>query len=189
MAYDNQGNIERLVTPDQKTYRYTYDALGRPKTQVFPDNTLVGYTYDLNGNMDLLTNPNNIGYGFNYNKVNLRKTMTLPASGSYRYHYDKDRKLKSIDFPSNKQISITYSSGRLSKVTTPEGETDFSYLCGSLLAAVEKGAEKISYGYDGALLKTDSRTGLLNQTIGYTYDNDFRLVSMTYGGFVPGPDL
>ena len=34
----------------------------------------------------------------------------------------------------------------------------------------------------GHLLKTDTRTGLLNQTIGYTYDNDFRLASMTYGG-------
>ena len=43
IAYDTQGNIESLVTPDQKTYRYTYDALGRPKTQVFPDNTLLRY--------------------------------------------------------------------------------------------------------------------------------------------------
>ena len=182
MAYDNQGNIERLVTPDQKTYRYTYDALGRPKTQVFPDNTLLRYNYDLNGNMDLLTNPNSIGYGFDYSKVNSRKTMDLPASGSYRYGYDQDRNLKSIVFPSSKEITNTYTSGRLSKVTTPEGETNFSYHCGSLLAAAEKGTEKISYSYDGSFLKTDSRTGLLNQTIGYTYDNDFRLASMTYGG-------
>ena len=67
-------------------------------------------------------------------------------------------------------------------MTTPEGETNYSYLCGPLLAVVEKGTEKISYGYDGSFLKTDSRTGLLNQTIGYTYDNDFRLASTTYGG-------
>ena len=57
MVYDQQGNIERLVSPDQRTYRYTYDALGRPKTQVFPDNTFIRYNYDLNGNLDLLTNP------------------------------------------------------------------------------------------------------------------------------------
>ena len=67
-------------------------------------------------------------------------------------------------------------------MTTPEGEINYSYNCGSLLTAAEKGTEKISYGYDGPLLKTDNRTGLLNQTIGYTYDNDFRLTSMTYGG-------
>jgi RHS repeat-associated protein len=181
IAYDTQGNIESLVTPDQKTYRYTYDALGRPKTQVFPDNTLLRYNYDLNGNMDLLTNPNNIAYGFDYSQVNLRNTMALPASGSYRYQYDKDRNLKAVVFPSSKEISHTYTTGRLSKVSTPEGETNYSYHCGSLLAAVEKGTEMVSYGYDGALLKTDSRTGLLNQTIGYTYDNDFRLASMTYG--------
>ncbi len=182
IAYDNQGNIEKLITPDQKIYRFTYDPMGRPKTQLSPDNTLIRYNYDLNGNMDLLTNPNNIGYGFDYTGINLRRTMALPTSGSYWYRYDKDRNLKTIDFPSNKQISNEYTSGRLSKVTTPEGETNYSYQCGSLLAAANKGTEKISYGYDGSFLKTDSRTGLLNQTIDYTYDNDFRLASTTYGG-------
>ncbi|HSO71955.1 MAG TPA: hypothetical protein VLR91_04830, partial [Thermodesulfobacteriota bacterium] len=182
IKYDAQGNIESLVTPDQKTYRYTYDALGRPKTQVFPDNTLLRYNYDPNGNMDLLTNPNNMGYGFDYTKVNLRKTMALPSSGSYQYIYDKDRNMKSIVFPSNREITNTYTSGRLSKLTTPEGEINDSYLCGSLLAAVEKGTEKIDYGYDGVLLKTDNRTGLLNQSIGYTYDDHFRPASVTYGG-------
>ncbi len=182
IAYDEQGNIESLVTPDQKTYRFTYDTVGRPQAQVFPDNTLLRYRYDLNGNLDLLTNPNNLGYGFDYTKVNLRKSMSLPVSGSYQYSYDKDRNLKSIVFPSNKEITNTYTFGRLSKVTTPEGEITYSYLCGPLLAAAEKGTEKIDYGYDGSLLKTDSRSGLLNQTIAYTYDNDFRLVSMTYGG-------
>ena len=32
------------------------------------------------------------------------------------------------------------------------------------------------------MLKTDSRTGLLNETISYTRDNDFRLASMIYAG-------
>ena len=32
-------------------------------------------------------------------------------------------------------------------------------------------------------MKTDTRTGLLNQTIGYTYNNDFRLTSLSYSGF------
>ncbi len=125
IAFDDQGNIESLTTSDQKIYRYTYDAMGRPKTQVFPDNTLIRYNYDPNGNMELLTNPNTVSYGFDSNKVNLRKTMALPASGSYRYSYDRDRNLKAIVFPSNKQISNTYTSGRLSRVTTPEGETNY----------------------------------------------------------------
>ena len=67
--------------------------------------------------------------------------MALPSSGSYRYTYDKDRNLKAIVFPSSKEISHTYTSGRLSKVTTPEGETNYSYHCGSLLAEAEKGTE------------------------------------------------
>ena len=44
-----------------------------------------------------------------------------------------------------------------------------------------KGTEKISFTYDGTLLKTDTRTGLLNQTIA-AYNNDLWLSSMTYAG-------
>ena len=64
--------------------------------------------------------------------------MDLPASGGFRFGYDQDRNLKSIVFPSGKEVINTYTSGRLSKVTTPEGETNFSYHCGFLLAAAEK---------------------------------------------------
>jgi YD repeat-containing protein len=34
----------------------------------------------------------------------------------------------------------------------------------------------------GSLLETDTRSGVLNQTISHTYDNDFRLSSITYAG-------
>jgi RHS repeat-associated protein len=40
----------------------------------------------------------------------------------------------------------------------------------------------VTYTYDGSLLKTDVRSGILNQAISHTYDNDFRLSSITYAG-------
>ncbi|HLA26262.1 MAG TPA: RHS repeat-associated core domain-containing protein [Syntrophales bacterium] len=180
--YDGSSNIDNITTPDNRTVRFTYDRLGRVKSEILPDNAVIRYDYDNNGNMTVLTNPNNIGYNFVYTGVDLRKTMTMPASGSYRYAYDKERNLNSILFPSGRQITNTYSNGLLSATTTPEGSTNYTYNCASFLKQAIKGTENLTYAYDGSLLTTDTRTGLLNRDIGYTYNNDFRLSSLTYAG-------
>ena len=180
--YDGSGNIDHVTTPDNRTIRFTYDSLGRVKSETLPDNAVIRYNYDNNGNLTVLTNPNNIGYNFAYTGVDLRKTMTMPASGSYQYAYDKERNLNSILFPSGRQITNTYANGLLSATTTPEGTTSYTYSCSSFLKEAIKGAEKLTYTYDGSLLKTDTRTGLINQVIGYTYNNDFRTTSISYAG-------
>lgn len=182
ITYDAKGNIETMTTSEGKTFGYTYDSVGRLKTQSLPDNTIIAYAYDQNGNLTVLTNPQGTNYGFDYTGVNLRKTMTMPLSGNYQYFYDKERKLESILFPSGKQIANTYAHGLLGATTTPEGATHYTYNCSSLLGEASRGTEKVTYGYDGSLLTSDTRTGLLNQTIGYGYNNDFRLASISYAG-------
>ncbi|MDO8723841.1 MAG: RHS repeat-associated core domain-containing protein [Syntrophales bacterium] len=180
--YDGGSNIDHVTTPDNRTVRYTYDSLGRVKSETLPDNAVIGYDYDNNGNMTVLTNPHNIGYNFDYTGVDLRKTMTMPASGSYRYAYDKERNLNSLLFPSGRQITNTYANGLLSSTSTPEGTTNYTYNCSSFLKEATKGTEKLTYAYDGSLSTTDTRTGLINQDIGYTYNNDFRTTSISYAG-------
>jgi len=182
ISYDTNGYPNSLVTPDNKTYTYTNDAMGRLRTVQQPDNTTINFNYDANGNMTVLTNPNTITNGFDYTATNQRKTWTTPLSGNYHYTYDKERKLKTVTFPSGKIISNMYTSGRLTSTTTLEGITNYGYGCGSNLASATKGAESITYAYDGTLLKTDTRTGTLNQAISYTYNNDFKLSSITYAG-------
>ena len=132
--------------------------------------------------MTVLTNPKNINNTFDYTANDQRKKWATPMSGSYLYSYDKERKLKTIAFPSGKLITNTYTKGLLTSTTSPEGITNYSYGCASLLSSAVKGTESIAYTYDGSLLKTDTRTGLLTQSISYAYNNDFRLSSMTYSG-------
>jgi RHS repeat-associated protein len=182
ISYDNHGNIETLSTPDGKTFYYTYDSMGRLKTQDMPDGTMIGYDYDANGNMTALTNPRHISHGFDYTGVNLRRSMTTPLSGNYQNAYDRERNLKSILFPSGRQINNTYVSGLLSSTTTPEGVTSYTYTCDTNLLDATRGPEKVTYTYDGSLLKTDTRKGLLNQIIGYGYNNNFWFTSLSYAG-------
>ncbi|MEW6067670.1 MAG: RHS repeat-associated core domain-containing protein [Nitrospirota bacterium] len=156
--------------------------MGRLKYEYRPDNTLIQYEYDDNGNMTALTNPKDITHTFGYTGNDQRKTFLTPLSGSYLYTYDKERKLKTITSPSGKIITNAYTNGLLTSTQTPEGTTSYSYNCTNLLSSAVKDAEGIQYTYDGSLLKTDTRSGTISQTISYTYNNDLRLSSINYAG-------
>ena len=182
ITYNAKGFIDTVTLPDAKSLHYTYDDAGRIKTKLLPGNITVGFDYDPNGNLINLTNPRSVSTGFDYTGVNLRKTMTIPLSGAYTYSYDKERNLKSVLFPSGKRIDLTYTSGLLSSTLSPEGTTGYSYACGRDVSGITRGSETLSYTYDGALLTQDARSGLLNQTIGYGYNSDFNMTSLTYAG-------
>ncbi|TAN43224.1 MAG: hypothetical protein EPN22_10370 [Nitrospirae bacterium] len=182
IAYDQNGNIATITSPDGKTTTYSYDLMGRIRQTIRPDGTAIAYTYDPNGNMTILTNPQNTNHTFGYTANDQRKAYTAPISGSYQYTYDKERKLKTVTLPTGRLITNTYTNGLLTNTTTPEGTTTYTYDCGDNIAAITRGTEKNTFTYDGTLLKTDSRTGTINQTISYAYNNDFRLTTMSYAG-------
>ena len=182
VAYDQNGNIDYLITPDSKTYDYTYDVMGRLKTELRPDGTIVAYDYDNNGNMMVLTNPKNIANTFDYTANDQRKIWLTPMSGSYLYSYDKERKLKTIQFPSGKLITNTYTKGLLTSTQTPEGITSYAYGCSSLLSGITKGSESIAYTYDGSLVTSVIQTGIINKTISLAYNNNFDVSSLSYAG-------
>jgi RHS repeat-associated protein len=181
-TYTAQGFLQSVTDPGGYTTTYTHDLIGRTTGISRPDGSSIGFTYDKNGNMAVLTNPSTIDHGFGYNKVNLNSSYQTPLSGSYTYVYDKDRRLKQINFPSGNQIDNIYANGRLQQIQTPEGNLDYTYLCSTKVGSITKGAESITYNYDGKLVTSETLTGTLNQSLGYTYNNDFNLTSLTYAG-------
>jgi YD repeat-containing protein len=92
--YDLNGYLDYIITPDNKTYDYTFDVMGRLTQEDRPDGTSIGYSYDSNGNMTLLVTPKNFSHTFDYTGNDRRKDYTTPLSGSYLYVYDQERKLK-----------------------------------------------------------------------------------------------
>jgi len=181
-AYNAQGFLESITDPENQTTIYTYDAVGRMTAINRPDSTTVGFTYDQNGNMTLLTNPSDIDHGFGYNTVNLKNSYWTPLSGSYSYIYDKDRRLIRTNFPSGSQINNIYNKTRLVQIQTPEGNIDLSYLCGTKLGSITNGTDTITYEYDGKLVTSETLTGTLNQSLAYSYNDDFNVQDVTYAG-------
>jgi len=181
-AYNTSGFLGTITDPEHHTTTYSYDPVGRMTGINRPDGTSIGFTYDNNGNMTVLTNASAINHGFGFNSVNLNDYYQTPLSGSYSYVYDKDRRLIQTHFPSGKQINNIYYKTRLMQIQTPEENIDLTYLCGTKVGSISKGAESITYGYDGSLVTSETLSGILNQTLSYGYNNDFNLSSFTYAG-------
>ena len=161
LHYDGRGNLDAIVAADEQTYAYTFDDVGRVRTELRPGGISLEYRYDLNGNLTVLTNPNAVSHGFDYTANNQRAAMMPPLSGTYRYRYDRDRRLTDVVLPSGKTISSVYAGGNLDHSLTPEGRTDYDYLCGSRLSRAVRAGEVVALNYDGPMVTGDMRSGTL----------------------------
>jgi RHS repeat-associated protein len=183
---DDASGLQITVTdPDGLQSVYTFDTLDRLGLIERPDGSALGFGYDDNGNMELLVNPAGIEHDFEYTEVNLKEFYHTPLSGFYRYVYDKDRRLQEVHFPSGGLIKNVYEYGRLALIDLPDSETDVDlsyHPCGNNLESISQGIESISFGYDGSLLTSQDPFGTLTleQSLAYTYNNDFRMETFEY---------
>ncbi len=182
LSYDTSGFLSSLTDPEGHTTGYTYDPVGRVKEIQRPDGSSLSFDHDNNGNMTLFTSPSGVGHYFDYNGVNLNRIYEPPLSGIYAYTYNNDRQLTEINFPSGLQIKNTWDKGRVRQIQTPEGNIDLTYLCSAKVGSMSRGGESIAYGYDGSLVTLEAMAGTLNQSLSYTYDNDFNVKSFSYAG-------
>ncbi len=190
LAYDSRGNVASVTDAEGSIFTYDYDdagrltAIHRPDTTDVGNETVIAFGYDENGNMTVLTNPSDTDHGFGFSNVNLGSSYSTPLSGDYTYVYDKSRRLTEKNFPSGARISYNYDPAKLESIETSEGDvTDFTYYsCGSKVETVSRGNEEIKYVYDGSLVKSETLTGTLGQTLSYEYNNDFAVESLTYAG-------
>ena len=180
--YNSNGFLESVTDSEDHTTTYQYDPTGRVTGIGRSDGGYVEFIYDKNGNMTVLTNPVEVNHKFKFNRVNLNSFYSPPLSGSYSYIYNKDRQLVQTNFPSGKQIFNIYDKTILSQIQTPEGNVDFTYFCGTKIESIAKGVETIAYGYDGKLITSETISGTLNQSLDYTYNNNFDVSSFAYAG-------
>ncbi|MCF8025900.1 MAG: tandem-95 repeat protein [Desulfobacteraceae bacterium] len=188
-TYGANGYLDSVTNPRGLTTNFINDSAGRVTRIDRPDGTGLEFVYDQNGNMTVLTNPSDVDHEFDYNAVDLKSAYIPPISGSYSYVYDKDRRLIQKNFPSGNSIYLDYTNpsdpqdkSRLWQIQTPEGNIDYTYRCANKVASVSRGAESISYGYDGKLVTSETLSGTLDQSLEYTYNNDFNPESFTYAG-------
>ncbi|CAA6817654.1 MAG: Rhs family protein [uncultured Sulfurovum sp.] len=181
-TYDADGHLHTVTDPVGKTTTYAYDVLGRVNEIRYANSHTLQYVYDKNGNMTTLITPSATEHDFAYNGVNKRTNYTSPLQKATTYHYDKQRRVTQVIKPSNKTIDYHYSNGNIDSILYPEGRTDYEYDCQSNPSNITSGIENMQFTYDGTLLTSIVQSGLLEETINYSYNNDFLTKSITYAG-------
>ena len=179
--YDEKSNVKKEINlQTNTTTSYTYDQRDRLTSTTYPTGSKVEFSYDKNNNRTKLVTPSPSNHTFEYNGVNKQISNTSPLGYKTLYTYDKQRRVTNITRASGKSINNIYDKGRVVSKSTDDSTTNYGYTCGDKLTSLTSGSESVNYQYDGDLIKSITQSGVLNETISYTYNNDFLPVSFSY---------
>jgi RHS repeat-associated protein len=150
-------------------------------------------TYDANGNVASITPPSRPAHRFGYTPVDLEDTYTPPDLGignvATTYSYNADRQLTTITRPDGQSVTMSYepTSGRLTTLTEPRGQTTFTYTptTGQVASITVPDGGTLSYTYDGSLLTGSTWAGVVAGSVTRTYDTDFRVSTESINGGNP----
>jgi RHS repeat-associated protein len=195
-TYDNQGRVLTVTYPDNKTYTYAYDGMGRPisliDNQQNPQTWVNNVQYGLSGE---LLQINYAGYS-ETRTYNSRLQLTQVGSMTYTYSSNQNNGqiTKQNDSTSGEEVSYTYDTlNRLIGAVTTDSSWGqaFTYdgFGNRTSASVTKGmAPHGSWGYDPATNRLagsggyDANGNMLSlPSYGYSgvsYDVENRLVSV-----------
>ena len=187
--YDSAGRVTKVTDPLGRVEQYAYDSVGRVVKQTLFNGREILYGYDANGNLSSLMPPARPAHTFTANAADLDSIYAPPAAGlpvsATRYTYNLDRQLTRILRPDSLAIDVAYdTAGRPSTVTMPSGQITYTYspTNGHLTSLTAPGGLTLGYTYDGVLPKTVTWGGAVQGSVGYTYDNNFRVTSLTVNG-------
>jgi RHS repeat-associated protein len=193
ISYNPQGYVATLTDPLNNVTGFEYDLAGRVTRQILPDNREVNYSYDANGNLASLTPPGRPPHVFSHTPVNLTQDYTAPTAGLGNtqtvYEYNKDKQLTKITRPDLQVLDFNYSptTGKLSTLSLPTGDYSYQYspTNGKLASVTAPDGGKLSYSYDGMLLKDSAWTGTITGSVNRTYNSDFNITEIKVNGATP----
>ncbi len=193
-AYNPQGYLDSITDPVGRQVKYQYDLAGRVTRQLLPDSREILFSYDANGNLASLLPPGRPGHSFTYTPVNLTESTVPPdvaaGSNSTLYRYNLDKQLTQVQRPDGLTVNYSYdTAGRTGSVTVPEGSYSYSYsyhpTTGKLASVSTPDGLALNYTFSGALPTQTSWSGAVTGNVGKTYDNDFRVSTISVNGANP----
>jgi RHS repeat-associated protein len=191
--YNSAGFLETMTDPLGRAVTFAYDAAGRIIRQTLPDDRIIQYSYDASGNLTSVTPPGRPAHVFAYTPVDLQQTYTPPSvsgggTNQTLYIYNADRQLERITRPDGQVVSFTYdTAGRLGTLALPDGQIGYTYnaTTGQLTRITATNGGTLSYSYTGALLTQTTWAGEVVGTVDRSYDNDFRVSTLSVNGGTP----
>ncbi|MBI5783125.1 MAG: hypothetical protein HZA69_05245, partial [Gammaproteobacteria bacterium] len=185
-AYNPQGYVGSITDALGRVQGFAYDAAGRVTQQTLPDGRVIAFSYDANGNVTSIQPPSRPLHAFAYTPVDLEEQYTPPVvtgvgTPATQYAYNLDKQLTRITRPDGQQANLAYDAGgRLSTLTFPTGQLTYGYhpTTGKLNTLTTADGQSLAYAYDGFLLTGETLSGSVAGSVGFTYDNDFRVTGL-----------
>jgi RHS repeat-associated protein len=190
LAYGTDGFLASTTDPIGRTTTFTKDANGRMTDLTLADGRQVRFAYDANGNVSGRTPPGRPEHTFGYTERDQVATYTAPAVGAEssqtRYTYAADRQPTLTQRPDGQSVGLQYdAAGRPSLVTLPLGQRSLGYDAAGRLSTLGAPLIALAYAYDGGLLTGTTWAGAVAGSVTRTYDNDFRVTSLSVNGADP----
>ena len=177
-GYDGVDHLVSVTDPKTLITRYGVDGLDNQKQLVSPDTGTTNSTYDAAGNLKTRTDARAKISTYSYDALNRLTGVTFSdTTPAIAYFYD--------DIASGNA-----GKGRLTKLTDATGLTEYTYdIQGRLLqkkqttgAGVNLKVHTTSYSYNAGNGRLDSLTYPSAKVVGYTYDAQGRIASITVNG-------
>lgn len=192
-TYDTNSYLATATDSLGRVTNFAHDAVGRVTSQTLPGNRAITYGYDANGNLTSLAPPGRSAHTFTYTPVDLQATYTAPSvsgggTNQTLYTYNIDRQLELITRPDGKTINLNYDgAGRVAAQVIGRGSYGYGYntTTGNLSSISSPGGVGLAYTYDGSLLTGTTWTGPIAGNVTRTYDNNFRMTSLSVNGANP----
>ena len=156
--------------------------------QTLPDGRATSFEYDANGNVIAIVPPGQPAHLFDHTALDQERAYTPPSVDTFdpatRYTYNRDKQLELVTRPDGQLIDFVYdSAGRLQTLQVPHGNLGYQYdSAGRLQSLSAPGGLTLSYGYDGALVTSQTLAGPVIGALTRSYDSDFRLHSLSVNG-------
>jgi RHS repeat-associated protein len=185
-SYDADGNKTSATDGNNRKTIYAYDFAGRQTVTTRPDNTTTKTDYNAdNTTLDTVDGASR-KTTFGYDGQGRRSTRTDPGNRVTRWHYDGAGLVRTVTDNSNRvttygydpageQTTISYSDGSTPNVTASR------YDPAGRRTSMTDGTGTSTWAYD-SFGEVISHTDGAGTTVGYTYDGDGNLLTITYPG-------
>jgi len=162
-SYDNNDDVQGRTDSNSHTWSWSYDDASRLQSG---------------------TSPNSLAWSYSYWPNGLLHVKTLP-SGSLTYDYDVLSRLASITYsntPTTPNVTYQYdANGNRTQMSDGTGTVGYIYDDTNRMTSATRGSDVFSYlYYAGGQLKQVTYPD--STVIGYQYDSDERLCTVTLGG-------
>ncbi|MFO0613184.1 MAG: RHS repeat-associated core domain-containing protein [Polyangiaceae bacterium] len=188
-TYGSDGLVASVTNPIGETTSFERDPNGRVTATTRPDLERILVSYDAAGNVTHVLPPGKPTHDFTFDNRELVTAYSPPdpATGGptpTAYGYNLDQQLTDEDQPGPRNVHVTYdNTGRSTEVTFPTGSVTTAYDTAGRVANLSgPTGETLTFQYDGELVTGSQLVGSVSGTVGYAYDNDFRVTSELVNG-------